>query len=258
MSKLAEIPLSSEPLRFGSKAEFQRALTELRYLERMYGRLRRDDLCLVAEKYSLPIDFLKEGLKGVSFPDDFMISKSKWFPILYRWAVGREEAIRELTLLTTRHLRAQFLFAAAPIYTVLAFAYAAYCLYEFANQTLLNVFIQALFPLILFIIPLLWELYLRVDETGRELEEHRKRMTNEGMITSISGFDEFRRKHYRTILYAGHILARKPLVNLFQVGALGEKNDFIPVFYAENPHLDYQTRLAKFLRPEKNTKESAT
>lgn len=88
---------------------------------------------------------------------------------------------------------------------------------------------------------------MKVDVSRRELEEHKATMTDEGMAKSILNFEHFTREHYVMVLFAGHVLASKPAINFFKVGNIQTKTGFIPAFYAENPHLDYRTRLAKFL-----------
>jgi hypothetical protein len=235
------------PLEFGSRATFQKALTELRYLEKMHGKLRKNDFNQVAEKYKFPIDFLNQGLKGLSFPDDLMISKSKWFPILYRWAVDNENAIRRLTILTTQYLRACFLRILAPVYATIAFFLMGVGLYVVARLTFLEIFLVLILPAILFIIPLFWEFHMRVVQCQKELEDHKAIMKDEGMTDVVLRFAQFAIKHTPMVLFAGHVLASKPLLNFFKMGIVKTKDGALPAFYAENPHLDYRTRLSKFL-----------
>jgi len=244
---MEETSISFLPLQFGSRATFQKALTELRYLKKVHGKLERNDFEQVAAKYKFPVDFLNEGLKGLSFPDDLMISKSKWFPILYRWAVDNENAIRKLTILTSQYLRAHFLRAFAPIYALMVFYSIGYGLQVFAHQTPVELFSVLILPAILFIIPLFWEFHVRVVKSKKELEDHKVTMEEEEMTDSILSFEQFTRKHYMLVLFAGHVLASKPLINFFKMGIVKTKNGVLPTFYAENPHLDYRTRLSKFL-----------
>lgn len=253
MKSLDETDVSFAPLQFGSRATFQKALTELRYLKKVHGKLTRNDFDQVAAKYEFPVDFLNEGLKGLSFPDDFMIAKSKWFPILYRWAVDNENATRRLATLTTQCLRASFLRVFAPVYALIAFFSIAYGLYLLAYLTFLEIFSVLILPVILFIIPLFWEFHVRVAESKKELEDHKATMKEEGLIDNILSFEQFVREHYKLVLFAGHILASRPWVNLFEMGIVKTKNGVVPAFYAENPHLDYRNRLSKFL----NNKEKA-
>jgi len=77
--------LSFDPMKFGSENDLKTALTELRWRKSTKGKLMKIDFRTVSEKYRFPIGFLKKGLTGLSYPEDWLISKSKWFPIIYNW-----------------------------------------------------------------------------------------------------------------------------------------------------------------------------
>jgi len=96
----------------------------------------------------------------------------------------------------------------------------------------------------------------------------------------------FVNKHYRLVLFAGHILASKPQLSFFHLGAIKEKKHkelkvgikqkilkslrllpkpkpapstetgIVPVFYAENPHLEYEKRLSEMLKTEEVTSKT--
>jgi len=83
--------LSLNAMKFGREEDFKIAITELKWIIETFGEATERDFEAVSSKYNFPIGFLKQGLKGLAFPDDYKISKSKCFPILYSWKVQREE-----------------------------------------------------------------------------------------------------------------------------------------------------------------------
>jgi hypothetical protein len=82
--------LPRKPMKFGSEEDFYVAIAELKWIKSLRGNLKDEDIEQIANKYLFPSDFLKEGLKGLKYPEDFMLSKSKWFPILYTWQCQRD------------------------------------------------------------------------------------------------------------------------------------------------------------------------
>nr|MDO8133333.1 hypothetical protein [Candidatus Njordarchaeum guaymaensis] len=109
--------MSLEPMKFGTEKEFEIALTELRWIEKVRGNLSESDFQIVAQKYSFPADFLREGLKGLQFPRDYIISQSRWFPILYVWNKHFRALHHEYFKLTVDYVwsGALFLFVALTI-----------------------------------------------------------------------------------------------------------------------------------------------
>lgn len=252
---MEQIPISFKKLEFGTNGTFQRALTELRYLKKIRGKLRKDDFSHVARKYKFPIEFLKKGLKGLSFPEDYIISQSKWFPILYRWAVYKEKAIQKLMLSLTRYYRARFSAIIVPVLILTITAYLALYVSSFTEQTFLEMMSWLLFPVCLLIIELSWESYVRIGELRRTLEEHIETMKDEGMIGTVNRVITFAKKHYGLVLVAGHKLASKPVFNLFKMGVIPKETENVPLFYAENPHLDYEKRLSIFFGLEETLEQ---
>jgi len=110
-------------------------------------------------------------------------------------------------------------------------------------------------PIIFFAIPLFLELHFRAGDIEGELNEHRKTMVDEEMTEIMISLEQFITQHYRTVLFAGHILAKKPLINLFKMEVIQTKAGTLPIFYAENPHLEYKTRLSKFLDLKEKVKK---
>jgi hypothetical protein len=83
-------------MKFGSQEDFKTAITELKWIMKTFGKVSRRDFETVSAKYNFPTDFLKAGLKGLMLEaDDYRISTSKWFPIIFSWDWQRKEVSDE-------------------------------------------------------------------------------------------------------------------------------------------------------------------
>jgi len=100
--------ISFDAMKFGSENELRIALTELRWIKRNKGRVTNSDFKIISEKYRFPIDFLKKGFRGFSYPEDYLISKSKWFPILYSWVVQDRQHFINLSKLKIDYIRTRY------------------------------------------------------------------------------------------------------------------------------------------------------
>jgi hypothetical protein len=109
---------SFDPMKFGSQNDLKLALTELKMMEKSNGRINKSDFSAVSQKYMFPIDFLEKGLKGFSYPEDLLISKSKWFAILYSWIVKDEERSLNLFRLQFAYIRARYVATFAIVYSI--------------------------------------------------------------------------------------------------------------------------------------------
>ena len=273
------------PLRFGTYEDFMKSLTELQYLKNIKGKLKQNDFYYVSAKYHFPPEFLKQGLNGLSFPNDYTISHSKWFPILYQWSVSMEKANRELILLTTRYLRARFSSMMIIVFLSLIMLDIGLYTYLFEKQNALGIFSWLLLPLFLLTLQLSWEFYVKIGETRRTLDNHIETMIEEGMKNDVKTLMGFVNKNYKMVLFAGHILASKPLTHSYFLGMtkfkkpkdmkIGKLQKFlvalhllpkpveiqgeetIPVFFRENPHHAYVECLSKLLGAKKLTEEEA-
>ncbi len=97
--------LSDAPMKFGSRKDISTALTELRWLEKNKDYLTEPDFDNISEKYHFPVDFLKTGLSGFTYPDDYLISKSKWYPIIYFWICQEKQYSDTLLSLNMDYFR---------------------------------------------------------------------------------------------------------------------------------------------------------
>ena len=100
--------LSLNAMKFGNEEDFKIAITELKWVIQTFGKATKKDFEVVSSKYNFPVDFLKQGLMGLEFPDDFKISKSKWFPILYSWSTRKREVSYKLFRLQIDYLKSRF------------------------------------------------------------------------------------------------------------------------------------------------------
>lgn len=78
---------SPRPPKFGSKLDFDRAVLEVKWLE------KADDetLAQVGGKYNLPPDLIKAGVHGLR-REDYLMGTSKWWPVISQWNEQYEEA----------------------------------------------------------------------------------------------------------------------------------------------------------------------
>jgi hypothetical protein len=101
--------LSLTAMKFGSQEDFKTAMTELKWIMKTFRKVSRRDFETVSTKYNFPTDFLKAGLKGfMSDANDYRISISKWFPIMFSWERQKKEVSDELFCLHVDFLSSRY------------------------------------------------------------------------------------------------------------------------------------------------------
>lgn len=274
--------ISFDPMRFGSKNDLDIALTELKWIKKVKGKLANSDFATVSEKYKFPIDFLKKGLLGFSYPDDWLVSKSKWFPIIYSWIIRDEEHSNFLLKLQIDHLRTRFHSFQFLSILLVFFIYLDLSLRLFFVLDFLQELSAIIFPFVLSFIALFIEFRNNIGSKKAKLEEYSDYLEQVGLGYVVVQNERFIMRNYRLVAYAGNIILRKmrsaPLVQLFPMGMTevnrqpsrltrllrkshllpkaysGVSREKIPVFYGENPHIAYVDRI-KVLAEKKSPSE---
>lgn len=262
--------ISFDPMKFGNESELDIALTELRWIKKIEGKLRNSDFKTVSEKYKFPIDFLKKGIRGFSYPEDFLISKSKWFPILYNWVVRDKQYSINLFKLQFGYLQTKFrsiLFLA--IFSGISLNVGSIVQYLFKLDQLQTVLLAI--PFILSFIALCVALSNNLYSRKTKLDEYSAYLEEIGLRRIIIYNEKFIRQHYRYIIHAGGTILKKmqssPTIVLFPKGTTeiekqpsqfskllaklhilpksfaSSEKEKIPVFYAENTYVEYRKRI---------------
>ena len=264
--------ISFEPMKFGNENELNIALTELRWINKVKGKLKNSDFKTVSDKYRFPVDFLKKGIREFSYPEDFLISKSKWFPILYSWVVRDKQYSINL-------FKFQFDYYPAKFRAILFLAI-------FAGISLnVGSILQILFKLdllqmttlaisfILSFIALYVALRNNLHNRKTKLDEYSANLEEMGLRRIIVHNEQFIQRHYRHVIHAGGIILKKiqssPTLTFFYMGTTEKEREKqptrfnrlleklhllpkpsapiekekIPVFYAENPFVEYRKRI---------------
>lgn len=268
--------LSFDPMKFGSESDLKTALTELRWRKSIKGKLMKIDWKTVSGKYKFPISFLKKGLSGFSYPEDWVISRSKWFPIIYNWVARDKQYSLNLFKLQFDHLRARF-------YSIL------FCISLIAVFFNIDLFLQAFFefsfiqrvsvviiPFILSFIALYFELKNNISNKKAKLDEYSMYLDEMGLgyIRRIN--ERFIEEHYREIIFAGNVILKKmriaPTLQLFPIGvkeiekepsrsdrllrklglvpesSVSIEKEEVPIFYGENTHQEYVKRIKELVK----------
>jgi len=270
--------ISFDAMEFGSENDLEIALTELKWMKKTKGKLAQSDFAMVSEKYKFPIDFLKKGLTGLTFPDDYRISRSEWFPILYSWIITRRELSLNLFKFQIDYLRTAFRLHSVLVVLALVLLQSGITL-----QGLLDLdWSQSLWliavPFVFFFVSVCLELGNSIAAKKMQLDEYQAYLKEKGFDRVIARNERFIRRNYKQIIYAGHIILEKmrssPSMTFFYVGAKEEEEpqqlskrdrllirlhliprptatiekQKVPIFYGENADLEYKKRIDELER----------
>ena len=270
--------ISFGPMKFGSENELNIALTELRWIKNIRGKLRNSDFKTVSEKYRFPIDFLKKGIKGFSYPEDFLISKSKWFPIFYSWVVRERQLSINLLKLQIDYVRTKFRFTLFLCIFGGSSLYASSILQSLFQLDLLQILSLVVIPYILSLIALYAELRNNLASRKMKMDDYTAQLEEMGLRRIITSNEQFIRQYYKYAVYAGGIILEKvqssPTLTFFYMGTTEKEREKqrtrfnrlleklhllpkpsapierekIPVFYAENPFIEYRKRIEELAK----------
>lgn len=238
------------PMNFGSEEDYKLALTELRWIKKTFGKTTSRDLENVSSKYNFPVDFIKHGFKGLRSPEDYRISKSKWFPILYRWKVQKTEISFKLLCLQIDYERAKFsifrnlalLIGIAQLITIIMW-----------NSGLLDMLDLSLLivSFVLFFIGLFFEMYNPLADKKMRLEEYSHFLKQRGLGKIIEDNERFLKRHSKLVRYAGNILKKKIEEGTsMTIFAFHVENGTLVVDDGEFPDQEYKRRISELAEVE--------
>jgi|SRR5271157_2538402 len=263
--------LSFDPMKFGSESDLRVALTELRLIEKSIGRISENDFLSVSQKYLFPIDFLKKGLEGFSYPQDWQISKSKWFAILFSWIVKDKEKSLNLFRLQFAYVRARSLATYFVGFSIVALFYVDYTLPVFVHVDLLQRLLGEIIPFVLFIVSFGAGFWIYLNDKKAKIDEYSEKLRETGLGYIVENNEKFISQNYLKVVHAGNILLRKfeepnaltgfhvetremetkpssrtellCRLHLLPKSFAATKKEQVPVFYVENPYVEYQKRI---------------
>lgn len=272
-------------MKFGSENDFNVAITELKWIEKTNGKLADGDIITVSRKYNFPPDFLKEGLKGLSYPWGQLISQSKWYPIFFSWMTRESQYSKDLYRLqidyhSTRAKASMIFFLAffAPLYL-------ATVLVMNLGLSLLQVVLAVGVPASLGLVGLFFQFRSDVSNKKSKVEEFESNLKRLGLERIVKHNARVIDEHISFAMYAGRVFLQKLneapdlsavplgieehevkprlsrierlLVSLRIKHRPEPKKEKVPVFYVENPYLEYAKRLQEAfgLQPDKDQPE---
>ena len=235
--------ISCNPLTFGSRNELRIALTELAWIRKIKKRVSRSDFKLVSEKYRFPTEFLERGFNGFSYPEDFMISKSRWFPVIYSWVINERQQSEKILKLNIDYIQSR----RKSIYYLLVLIILFYYVFIQLQATLKLDFIQLLLqlaiPFVLFLIPLFAQVRTDIIDKKMKLEECSSHLIEIGSGHIVdSNKTLIRQLGWR--IYARNIFDLTQKYKNFTVFTIkSEEKTKIPILYGENPDEAYRRRI---------------
>ena len=265
--------ISYDPMKFGSERDLGIALTELKWMKRTKGKLTKGDFETVSDKYKLPIDFLKERLKGFSYPEDHLVSKSKWFPIIYSWRYHERELGLNLFKFQIDFVQTLFRFSIFLVILGIILFQMGYAVQSLLDLDWLQFLLIIIFPFVFFFISLGAELGNNVVNKKMQLDEYAAKLKGEGFHRIITANERFIREHYKMIAFAGGTflknIQKSPPASFFYIGMTevekpikiswtnrllaklhlipsqpaSTEKERVPIFYGENPYVEYIKRI---------------
>lgn len=234
-------------MKFGSEEDYKLALTELRWIKKTNGKITNQDLENLSSKYNFPVGFIKHGYKGLKSPDDYRISKSKWFPIFYSWLVQKKEISFKLFCLQIDYERAKFsIFRNLAILIGIA-QLIIIMMWNFGLLDMLNLALLVL-SFVLFFIGLFFEMYNSLTDKKMRLEEYSHFLKQKGLEKIIEENEKFLKSHSKFVRYAGNILKKKLEEGIsMTIFSAHVKNKTLVVDESEFPDHEYKRRISELV-----------
>jgi hypothetical protein len=232
------------PMKYGNEQDFMIAIQELRWIYQTTGKVKTRDLEFISLKYNFPIAFLKKGLKGLVFPDDYRISKSDWFPILYSWKCQERQ-------ISDRHLSLQIDFQKSrfDMYrTLILMIGMAYFIVLFSKDYfqlgLWNLF-SLIMSFVLFFVALFFKMRYPLLAKKNILEEYSDQLKQRGLERIIKDNNKWIKENHKIVFYAGNILKEKMKSGLeLTIFAYHIENKRLIIDDCEDPNIEYMKRIS--------------
>jgi hypothetical protein len=237
--------LSFGPMAFGTEDDFALAITEMKWVKARQNSLSDADVDRIASKYSFPAAFLKAGLSGLKWPDEVLVSKSSWYPIIYAWLLQeRDSALRLFRLqIDYWHTKAvsTIIFALMAVFVGNFIA----IIYYLFKPDVFELSAGLILPSSIALATLYLQLQSSVAEKGLKLEETTSLFKRSGLEHIIANNEDFLAKEMGMVVWVGSKLYKKleesPLRNIVAVDKAGQH-------VVEDPLLEYRKRIST-LRP---------
>ena len=237
--------LSFQAMNFGNEEDFHIAITELKWILKTTGKITNNDLEKVSSKYSFPIDFLKKGIEGLKSPDDYKISKSPWFPILFSWKVQQKQATDKLYRLHIDYLRSYSNTYSIILFSILISGFLTYFFYIYFSLDLWNL-ISLIFVFALFVIALYFQIIDPVANKKENLEEYERYLRQRGLEKIVEAGNKYAKQNAFLIGQAGNVLKKK-LDEAIEMTVFSPhvENNTLVVDDFEDPNQEYQRRISE-------------
>jgi hypothetical protein len=262
---MTEERFPKKPMKFGSEEDFYVAIAELKWIKSFRGNLKDEDVEQIANKYLFPFDFLKEGLKGLKYPEDFIPSKSKWFPILYAWQY-RGNIVENVWKRAATYAKARYDFFRILLITPASVGVIIWFLLSSGLS------LSYMFPAVGIIVSVLLTLWRRLEDRAEKLEVAKRLAELEGLSEDAAYAIQFALS-YPLLTYYTQKKGESLSLVLFPMGSIEEeeplspfrhfleklgisketvkiKKKRIPVFWAENPEREYIERLTQLFKDQ--------
>lgn len=200
--------MTFSPMKFGSEEDFKIAINELKWINHTKGKLTKEDFEKVSEKYCFPDDFLKHGIVGLVFPDDYRISKSKWYPIIYSWSVQENEQSNRLYRLQIDYISTKHSYIFTLTGALGGSELLAAFLWNYFDLGIVNLALLAV-SFLLFIAALAFEMRNNLADKKQALQEFRYQLREKGFEKVIESNDRTIRESYKHFASAGKIMQKK-------------------------------------------------
>jgi len=251
--------VSLDPMKFGSEKDFHIALTELAWLKEARGEIGDNEIENVAQKYAFPFDFLKHGfVDGLDFPGDYIISKSKWFPIVYAWEKRMEYLGDAYLAQTVQQMEKTFWFIIAVL------------LPTTAGIMIWSVGYTSILPIVTGVISAtislgLWTWNKR-DGTVQNRNTftrmyYSEAPTENGKLSvraSISAADQLVKSHPFDARRMVRGKLRTPRLHSYFLGEFEDKGKPVPIMCADNIDKEYAERVKAYSKSVKQTDKDST
>jgi len=237
--------LSYDPLKFGSEEEFQTAVTELKWIQQV-RRLTDDDFETVSTKYKLPKDFLRAGLEGLKYPEDFRVSTSKWFPIIFSWNVQREEASSKLQRLYIDFLHNRYKRLRTFMFSVFLSILSVYLLVVYFSPTALTLAVLVL-TFGTFLGSLYYQLMDPISDIKKDIESYEHLLKQKGLWKIVESAREYAKTYRSQIEVAGNVLKQKldSQITVVSYATPTVKDKTLILTDCEDPYESYEKRVSE-------------
>jgi hypothetical protein len=242
--------LSYDTMKFGSEEEFKIAITELKWI-RKNRKVSDVDFETLSLKYNFPQDFLNAGLDGLKYPDDFRVSTSKWFPIIFSWNVQREEASNKLVLFYIDFVHTRFTRFRTFLFSVVLSIFSISLLANYFSADALTLAILIL-TFGTFLGSLYYQLMDPVSDIKKEMEDYEHLLKQKGLEKIIDNAREYAKTYNKQIQVAGNILKQKidSQTTVISYEPPTVENKTLILHDCEDPYEAYKKRISELEKKE--------